>query len=464
MTDNTNTSIESPASSVSEYISLLNHSLKSHSGRVRGEVTSISSSAKAIYFTIKDKDELALLNCMIWLSNYKDNGIDLKEGDEIIVTGIPEIYAPYGKFSLKVSTIEYAGEGALKQAYDLLKSTLSTEGLLAKERKRALPEFPKRIGLITSLSGVVIQDFKRNLKKHGFSIITIDSRVEGKDAIHELLSALKAMEKQDIEVLTIMRGGGSWDSLQAFNTESVVRAIANFKVPVITGIGHDADVTLSEMVADIGRSTPTAVAEALNEPWDGIIESLRLIQNKTITSFRSLLISDTKIIDRSLNTISRKYERQISTAHGVVSDISANVSTIFSKLSKKVRTVNNATQRATGIMKSNLLSINKYLNQLPNKLSLNFNSSIHSCKKNISDNAKYIDTKQSSALRVVSQLISTTERIIATNDPKRNIELGYSLTYIDGKLSRNIADIKIGEIVTTQLIDGKFTSVIKEVE
>ena len=120
--------------------------------------------------------------------------------------------------------------------------------------------------MVTSMSGVVIQDFTANLSRHGFKVLTVDSRVEGKDAIHDLLAAIRTMAKQDIEVLVIMRGGGSWESLQAFNTESVVRAVGGFKVPVLTGIGHDVDRTLTEMVADVGRSTPTAVAEALNEP------------------------------------------------------------------------------------------------------------------------------------------------------------------------------------------------------
>ncbi len=278
---------EQPAITVAAYISQVNKVLSTQSGRVKGEVTSVNFSGKAVYFTIKDKDGAALLNCLIWASTYQANGVELKEGNEIIVTGTPDIYAPFGKFSFKSTTIEYAGVGDLKRAYDKLKATLAAEGLFASENKRMLPKFPKKIGVITSMAGVVISDFTSNLNRRGYKITTIDSRVEGKDAIHDLLASLKTMKNQDIDVLVIMRGGGSWESLQAFNTESVIRAIAGFKVPVITGIGHDTDVTLAEMVADIGRSTPTAVAEALNEPWDGLESILNLLHRKTIGEFNN---------------------------------------------------------------------------------------------------------------------------------------------------------------------------------
>lgn len=197
--------------SVLDFLTGVNAALISHRGRVEGEVTSVNNKyEKVIYFSIKDLEKEALLECIIWRSTYDQNGVSIKQGDKIIITGVPEIFARNGKFSFKTQTIEYAGEGALKKSYDELKRKLEVEGLLAVDRKRALPDYPKKIGVITSRSGVVIQDFNSNLGRYGFDITMVDSRVEGKDAIHELLAALKTMSKQDIEVLVIMRGGGSW--------------------------------------------------------------------------------------------------------------------------------------------------------------------------------------------------------------------------------------------------------------
>lgn len=447
--------------SVSEYIAQVNHALASAGGRIKGEVISVKIYPRAVYFDIKD--DSSVLSCTIWASTYRMNGIDLKAGDEVIVTGVPNIYAPYGKLSLMTDTIEYAGEGALKQAYDKLKAQLEGEGLLSRGKKRSLPEFPRKIGLITSLKGVVIQDFSTNLSRHGFKITTIDSRVEGKDAIHELLASINTMAKQDIDVLVIIRGGGSLESLQAFNTESVVRAIAGFKVPVITGIGHDVDKTLSQLVADIGVSTPTAVAETLNQPWDGLLESLNLLENKTLNHFRNAIKTKSGFITYSTNSIFRSYERRLSDARSDVGNASTRVMGLFHDLSRRVRDVNAALMRAVGIMKTNIRTKSSNLRQLSNQVSDEFRKSMSEKDKSITRGTAVIMQKQKAALRNVSKELPVLERVIKNNDPMRNIKLGYSLSYVNGRLARRTADIAKGEIITTKLLDGEFTSVVKEV-
>ena len=473
-------------STVGSYIGKLNKVLLTQKGRIKGEVTSAKQSGKAVYFTIKDKDDQAKLDCLIWVSIYQMMGMQIKEGDEIIVTGHPDIYAPYGKFTFKCSTIEYAGEGALKQAYDKLKAKLESEGMFAPERKRPLPALPTSIGVITSMTGVVIQDFTTNLSRHGFKIMTVDSRVEGKDAIHDLLAAFRTMAKQDIEVLVIMRGGGSWESLQAFNTESIVREIANFKVPVITGIGHDVDVTLSEMVADIGRSTPTAVARALNEPWDGLASSVEIMQNKTIGYFREAITKKSREIEDNTHNIFRNYERRLASARANISDMATNLSSVFGRLARRIRDTNSVLLRATGIMKSNIRAKRQYLEQLPGKLrqqaEVSINKAEHimradfniivrrqrralmASEQSMNDYMSRALKEQRGAISSSKQLLPSLERVVSTNDPKRNMRLGYSLSYTNGKLIRTTADITTGETITTQLIDGQFTSQVNGVE
>jgi len=183
---------------------------------------------------------------------------------EVIVEGMPNIYVPNGRFNFSVNTIELVGEGALKLAYDKLKKKLTAEGLLAVERKKTIPELPEKIGLITSETGAVIHDFLTNIGKYGFKIKFFNSRVEGQLAIKDLLKAIEYFKNQDIDVLVIIRGGGSFESLQAFNNEVLVRKIAEFEKPVICGIGHDKDIPLSALAADLLVSTPTAVTTVLN--------------------------------------------------------------------------------------------------------------------------------------------------------------------------------------------------------
>ena len=450
--------------SVSSYLQRINQLLSREPGRIKGEVTSISPSGKAIYFTIKDRAEPALLNCLMWLSTYRANGMQLKVGDEVIVTGVADIYIPYGKFAFKVNTIEYAGEGALKQAYDQLKANLEKEGLLSPERKRMMPSFPRKIGVITSLSGVVIQDFSANLSRHGFQVSTVDSRVEGKDAIHDLLAALHTLSKRDIDVLVIMRGGGSWESLQAFNTESVVRAIAAFKVPVVTGIGHDVDVTLAEMVADIGRSTPTAVAEALNEPWEGLRDTLALFENRTVARFTECLLLQQRRLEKSSANVIRSYERQLVAAREQSSRHTARILSLFTDLSKRVRAANSDLLRAMGSLRSTLASRRTFLVRFPVRLGQYTRRQLVMAEKTLTQSSKLIISGQSSALRNADQITAEQEKVIRLNDPKRLMQLGYSLSYTHGKLVRGVKDVAAGNAITTHLADGQFTSEVKTVQ
>jgi len=267
--------VEAKVFGVAEYISFLNEIFKAEDVRLAGEICELKRAASGhVYFTIKDKEDGAVLDCIIWNRNYELAGVDLEIGLEVILTGHPNVYAPSGRLSFVADTVELVGEGALKKAYDALKKKLEAEGVFAPERKRPLPEYPHRIGVITSMKGAVIHDFENNLGKFGFVVNVLDSRVEGAQAAKPLLAALKTMRRRAeedaedaIEVLVIIRGGGSLESLQAFNNETLVREVVSFPVPVIAGIGHDKDVPLMALAADFMTSTPTAAAHLLSEPW-----------------------------------------------------------------------------------------------------------------------------------------------------------------------------------------------------
>jgi exodeoxyribonuclease VII large subunit len=231
-----------------------------------------------VYFTIKDKAANGVMDCIMWGRNYEMCGVALEVGMEIILSGHANVYAPSGRLSFVADTVELVGEGALKKAYDDLRKKLETEGMFAEERKRALPDYVSRIGVITSMKGAVIHDFENNLGKFGFVVNVIDSRVEGQQSVAPLLAALAKMraltvaggasEREAIEALVIIRGGGSLESLQAFNNETLVREVVNFPVPVIAGIGHDQDVPLMALAADYMTSTPTAAAHLLSRSWE----------------------------------------------------------------------------------------------------------------------------------------------------------------------------------------------------
>jgi exodeoxyribonuclease VII large subunit len=450
--------------SVLDFLTRINASLISHRGRVEGEVTSVKNTYQtAIYFSIKDLEKDALLNCVIWRSTYNQNGVSIKEGDKIIVTGTPEIFAARGSFSMKVQTIEYAGEGALKKSYDELKRKLEIEGLLATDRKRPLPDYPKKIGVITSRSGVVIQDFNSNLGRYGFDITMVDSRVEGKDAIHELLAALKTMSRQDIEVLVIMRGGGSWESLQAFNTESVVRAIAGFKCPVLTGIGHDVDVTLSELVADVGASTPTAVAEALNETWDTLSSSIDIAENRIMNSYRQALALSGRMIEQRQATLLRRFDQVVTSARNNLTRAGQSIRDSYRTIEKIVTEANNAFAKVVTIMRSEMKAIQSTITSAETTIPRKFRTFVRKAEDEMARSMKYLLSEQGRIIKQYGQSLTNVEQNIKTHDPARNLKLGYSLSYVNGKLVRSVKDLVVGEEAEIRLSDGSFTSEIKKV-
>lgn len=262
--------------SVSEFIYLLNIGLKSSRAKVIGEVSARTiASSGHVYFSLKDEKDGAVINCIIWKSTYNMYGLKLEDGMKIVASGHPEIYAPSGKLSFIAEVFELVGEGELKKQYDELKKKFTEEGIFAEERKRSVPKYVQNIGVITSRQGAVLADFLNNIGKFGFKITMIDSRVEGQEAVGDLLASLRTFKGQDIDVLVIIRGGGSFESLMPFNNEILVREVANFKVPVIAGVGHHKDEPLITFAADISVSTPTAAANYLNQSWE---EALLLLE------------------------------------------------------------------------------------------------------------------------------------------------------------------------------------------
>ncbi len=254
--------------SVGEFLDFINELLGAREYMVQGEVVGARPHPTGIYFSLKDAEGGGLMDCYMSPYAYRGLGIIIEDGMQIKVGGGPSIYKPKGRFSFRVETLEPVGEGSLKKAYEALKRKLSEEGVF--ERKRELPECIQRVGLITSKTGAVIDDFRKNLARLGMMVYHRDVRVEGSLAAAQVEAACKAFDRgsEAIDVLVIIRGGGSMEDLQAFNTETVVRAVFGSRIPTIVSIGHDRDVPLAQMAADASASTPTATAVLINTSWD----------------------------------------------------------------------------------------------------------------------------------------------------------------------------------------------------
>ncbi len=227
-----------------------------------GEISNLSRPVSGhIYFSMKD--ESAALRCVIWKSFALRLRVPLQNGLAIEAHGYISLYERDGQYQLYIDALRPAGEGLLYQEFLRLKARLEAEGLFAEERKRTLPAFPRKIGIVTSATGAALQDMLNTLRRRYplAEVVLAPAAVQGSEAPPQLVAAINALNHlPGIDVILIGRGGGSLEDLWAFNDEGVVRAIAASQVPVIAGIGHETDFTLSDFAADARAPTPTGAA------------------------------------------------------------------------------------------------------------------------------------------------------------------------------------------------------------
>ena len=227
-----------------------------------GQVSNFRKRPTHQYFSLKD--DHAVIQATIWSGIYQKLGFDLEEGMKINVIGRVQIYEPSGSYSIIIEKAEPDGVGALAIQFEQLKKKLTEEGLFQERFKQPLPQFAKRIGVVTSRSGAVIRDIITTVSRRfpGVDILLYPTKVQGDGAAEEIARNIaRANQREDLDVLIIGRGGGSIEDLWAFNEEIVVRAIFESRLPIISSVGHETDVTLADFVADRRAATPTAAAE-----------------------------------------------------------------------------------------------------------------------------------------------------------------------------------------------------------
>ncbi len=267
--------------------------------RVEGEISGLARpSSGHWYFTLKDKQ--SQIRCAMFRNRNQALKFVPTEGMLLMVRGRVSLYEGRGDYQLIVEHMDNAGTGDLQKAFEVLKAKLATEGLFDITRKQPLPTHPKHIGVITSPTGAAIRDILTVLKRRfpAIPVTIIPSSVQGEQAKHELVSALKLAERSNrFDVLIIGRGGGSLEDLWSFNEELVARAIANCPIPIVSAVGHEIDFTIADFVADYRAATPSAAAEILSPDRQAILNQLHLFSRKLTTLTRHKLQLSQKELD-----------------------------------------------------------------------------------------------------------------------------------------------------------------------
>ena len=229
---------------------------------VSGEISNFTRAASGhCYFLLKDAQ--SQVRCVLFRHNAARLGFEPENGAQVEVHALPSVYEARGEFQLGVATMRRAGLGALFEAFEKLKNRLDAEGLFAAERKRALPEFPRAVGIVTSLAAAALRDVLTTLRRRMPSILVVlyPAPVQGEGAGGKLAQAVRtASQRGEVDVLIVCRGGGSMEDLWEFNSEDLARAVAQCAMPLVSGVGHETDFTIIDFVADARAPTPTAAA------------------------------------------------------------------------------------------------------------------------------------------------------------------------------------------------------------
>jgi len=408
---------------VAEFMSLANKALSGLGVvEVKGEIGSLSIKEDKAYFDLKDSNfNNYVVNCFLGFQDYETYGYLLQNGLEVVVTGRPSIYQT-GRFNLRLEKVEPVGEGAWQKALELLKIKLEKLGYFSLDRKRGLPLPVREIGLITSDTGAAITDFKKNLGNWGITVWQVNTHVEGDLAEAEIIKALHSLNlKQNLDAIVLIRGGGGAENLKVFNSEKMAEAIFNSRTPIVTGIGHERDLSIADMVADKSFSTPTAVATYFRNQYEEIINTLN--------------------------------EGEFSLKQGLENN-----------LYNKTILLN----QRTVILKSSLANIFLNWRQKENAFATilnNYQFKIQESRLKLGQVTENFQNYITNAVISLKRDLDLKNRILEGINPERPLAKGYSLIYNGkGNLVKNINDLKVGELVSLKFKDGSAESEIKKIK
>ncbi|MFU6378659.1 exodeoxyribonuclease VII large subunit [Metapseudomonas otitidis] len=257
---------------------------------VEGEISNLARPASGhLYFTLKDSQ--AQVRCALFRQNALKVRQALRDGLAVKVRGKVSLFEGRGDYQMIADAVEPAGDGALRLAFEALKEKLAGEGLFATERKRPLPAHPQRVGIVTSPTGAVIRDiisvFRRRAPQ--VSLTLVPTAVQGREATAQIVRALTLADAQGFDALILARGGGSLEDLWCFNEEAVARAVAACKTPIVSAVGHETDVSISDFVADVRAPTPSAAAELLAPDSSGLRQRLEGLERRLLLRMRQLI-------------------------------------------------------------------------------------------------------------------------------------------------------------------------------
>jgi exodeoxyribonuclease VII large subunit len=395
---------------------------------VRGEVSNASGRQASghLYFTLKDPN--ACIGCVMWRDNASQLKFKLEDGLEIIAVGRVSVYAPQGRYQLQVTQLQPAGRGALELAFRQLQAKLAAEGLFDADRKKPIPEYPSRIVLMTSRATAALQDMLKVLRRFPWiNVMLYHVPVQGEGSGEKIAEAISHLNRHvakmgGADIIILARGGGSLEDLWAFNEEVVARAIAGSRIPIVTGIGHEVDCSISDLVADYHAHTPTEAAQVVTQHW-------RTVAN---------------LLSQSHSRVQRLVRQSVQDARQRVS--AAQRHEFFRRPLDRIQVFR---QLLDDRQKSATLALQARLVHARQRLAA-------------------LDPRLSAAAKLSLQMRATRldalDRQLQALSPQAVLNRGYTITTMKktGQILRRSAETKMGDRLLTRFADGETESVVQD--
>ena len=414
---------------------------------VEGELSNVAQPASGhIYFSLKDQQ--AQVRCAMFRNANRALAFQPENGMQVLVRARVGVYEPRGEYQLTIEHMEEAGVGILQHKYEALKQKLNQEGLFDTEHKQPLPSFPKTVSIVTSATGAAIRDILSALYRR-YPLLTIriySVPVQGDGSAAAIVDAIQAINKRkDSDVLIVSRGGGSIEDLWSFNEEKVARAIYASRIPVVSGVGHEVDFTISDFVADVRAATPTAAAELITPHQNELLDTFQQYESTLLYLMRDILSNLYQAIDWTTQRLEFLHPKQA--------------------IQRKREYLAELQRRAFSAVK---LSFSDQVN-LFNKLSNRFekqspHAHIKLANIKLADLNKQLQRSMQVNLENKQQTLQSLVRTLDAVSPLGTLNRGYAIVsnLASGQILHDRKQIKKGEKISVQLSKGQFSAKVED--
>ncbi len=418
---------------------------------VQGEVSNVSfhGASGHLYFTLKDPD--ACIECVMFRSDAEQLRFDPQDGMELLASGSVKVYAQRGRYQLYVTSLQPLGQGALEVAFQQLRRKLEGDGLFAADRKKPLPAFPLNIAIVTAPQAAALHDMLKVLRRFPWlRLFLYPVPVQGTGAADRIAAALRHLSSRHrdiggIDVILLGRGGGSLEDLWAFNEEIVARAVAANSIPIVTGIGHDVDVSIADLIADHHAHTPTEAAQVITSAWRGVFDSIDTATLRLRRGLRTLLQSARQRLD----SIARHehFRRPLD-----------RVNQLRQFIDDRDRSVRVA-------MNSHIWELQRDLREMEQSLAEHSPTvRVRLLRERVNNVQQRLAYAAATDRQRRRSRVDSLERELRAISPEAVLRRGFSLTTIkkDGTVVRSAKQIKGGEKLVTRLSDGMIESIAED--